>query len=245
MTSEIIIPPRVRRLRDEEKRRLIEVDAAHTADMKPNELFYLHDRDQSASGDWVDCQAIFPPRMQRIPDWREELERRFDAWSCLPYESSKTCCFAFAADCIDAMCGTNIRQMHYGGWKGAARFGKYIEGKGGLDWFDRVGTRIEDRDAEAGDLIQVEIVTRQPNGKKTLQFHWAISTGVKYEGVCFFANGVGPLNAFEAIWANGGTIKTWAIARELNGPNAPEPHQRRDRRGNCSFLSPEKIRGVS
>ena len=31
----------------------------------------------------------------------------------------------------------------------------------------------------------------------------------------------------------------------LAGPNAPETFQRGDRRGNCSFLSPEKIRRVS
>lgn len=198
--------------RDVSVSKLEEAQAEQIAEMDPDD-WGRPSEDRQTIWEWAEGQRTFPPPMQRVPDWREELQRRFDAWSCLPYESSRTCCFIFALDCIDAMCGTNFRQMHYGGWEGAARFGQYIQKQGGVDWLDRVGTRIADSDVQAGDVYQMELVADLRSAGRVTHFHWGIATDMRFVTMAFTAAGIERLNIAKTLMVNEGKMKCWAIGR--------------------------------
>ncbi|MEO1476522.1 MAG: hypothetical protein AAFS13_09080 [Pseudomonadota bacterium] len=161
--------------------------------------------------EWAESQSVFPPKFLRCADWKEELERTFDKWSTKPYESSRTCCFIFVLDCLDAMLGTDLRAMHYGGWVGAAAFGEYITRQGGLDWFDRVGMRCTDKEAGPGDLCQFEIIYDCGPAGRFLHFHWGICTDTRFLCVGFGAGGVCTFNTIKETMKYGGAIKCWKI----------------------------------
>lgn len=130
-------------------------------------------------------QQPFPPLYRKHHNWRHNLLCVIDQWADKYYTPGERECFLFAAQCLDAMLGTQFYAANTGRWDSLKDFYSHARAIGALDYFDTVGDRIPHQDARAGDLLQIE---DELDGR--LYLHWGIVSDKPNQHICFAVNGL-------------------------------------------------------